>query len=124
MAPGDELRLTSLEPSRHGLLDALRPLLTEDIVLQMAASDVDIPSEVRANLKVLTEIRNTGKVPEPLCWNPAEVCNLSRWEKNSHDEAIDTMCVFGSWILVCAYVRPMSSQNGLTDDGDEHTIVS
>ena len=116
--------LRSIKPSRENLLEYLRPLLTSDVIQRMAESDVGFASEVRANLKVLTEIRDFGKIPAPLKWNPAEVCNLLRWEKDAPNQGMNVMCLFAAWILICAYVEPQSSKNGMTEDGDEYVLVS
>lgn len=120
--PTSEL-LPAIEPSRDALLIALRPLLSNDLILTMAESDVLIPNEVRANQNALAGIRDSGIVPGCLPWNPAEVCNLLRWERRD-DQLSSTMKLFGCWILIRAYVQPESMRSGMVDDGDQHTIVA
>ncbi len=112
-----------IQPSRDGLLIALRPCLTDDLIVEMAKSDVDIPKEVAANLNALTAIRDTALVPGELPWNPAEVCNLMRWEKKK-DEKHAVMKIFASWILIRAYTQVESKRSGLVYDGDEHAIIA
>ena len=117
------LLLTSIDPSADGVLLALRPHLTAELILEMAKSDVDIPEEVAANKSALTTIKNSGDVPGCLPWNPAEVCNLLRWDIQPA-RSVSVMKLFGCWILVRAYVQIESLESGLVDDGDHHTLVA
>ncbi len=114
-------RLSSIEPSRDGLLAALRPLLTQQALQYLAKYDgADWPG----HLEALCAIKETGVVQTPLDWNPAEVCNLCKWDAPTSDVDVNARCAFASWILVNAYVQPLNLQNGLTEDFDEHAIVS
>ncbi len=54
--------LISITPSRDGVVTALRTMLTDELVLEMAKSDVPIPDEVAANKRALTDIRDSGIV--------------------------------------------------------------
>jgi hypothetical protein len=115
--------LASLVPSGEALLDGLRPLLTDELVGEMAASDVPFPEEVLPNTARLTDYRDTGAVPGCLPWNPGEVCALFRWERSA-DAATAAMKLFAGWILIRAYVQPESLESVHTDGGDEHAVVA
>lgn len=115
--------LISITPSCDELLIALRALLTDKLILEMAESDVLIPEEVAANKGMLTAIRDSGIVPGCMPWNPGEVCNLLRWDVQA-DRSVSTMKLFGCWILIRAYVQIESKESGLVEDGDEHAIVA
>lgn len=115
--------LASLVPSGDALLDGLRPLLTDELVGKMAASDVPFPEEVLPNTAALTRYRDTGAVPGCLPWNPAEVCALLRWE-GAADAATTAMKLFAGWILIRAYVQPESLESAHTEDSDEHAVVA
>ncbi len=115
--------LKSISPSRDGLLIALRPLLTDELIQEMAEGDVDYDDEVTRNKSALTSYRDCSVVPGDLPWNPAEVCNLLLWDTRT-DRASATMRLYGSWILVQAYTQIESLNNGLVQDGDEHAVVA
>jgi|GEM_PF-6654876 len=119
----DTAFLSSIEPSRDNLLVALRSELNDDVILEMAKSDVPIREEVAANRESLVAIRDSGIVPGKLDWNPAEVCNLLRWEHDAPEHETSLMSLFGCWILLCAYAQPESLESGSVEDGDEHTIA-
>lgn len=123
MAMTDWEVLKSISSSRDGLLIALRPLLTDELIQEMAEGDVDYDDQVALNRSALTSYRDTGVVPGDLPWNPAEVCNLLRWDTQA-DRTTATKRLFGSWILVQAYTQIESLNNGLVQDGDEHAVVA
>lgn len=116
--------LSALVPARDALLIALRNRLTSAQIHCMARSDVDIPSEVKSNLDALEEIIRTGVVQGCLPWNPAEICNLHRWEPVSSNKSNSAMVVFACWILINAYTQRESMKSGLIDDGDQYAIVA
>jgi len=123
MAMTDWEVLRSISPSRDGLLIALRTLLTDELIQEMAEGDVDYDDEVARNKSALTSYRDSGIVPGELPWNPAEVCNLLRWDTRT-DHPSATMRLFGSWILVQAYTQIESLKTGLVQDNDHFAIVT
>lgn len=111
--------LISITPSRDGLLTALRPFLTDELILEMAKWDVPVAED---NQIALAEIRDSAIVPGRLPWSPAEACNMLRWQVQTN-QLVSTMKLFACWILVRAYMQPESLESGLVEVGDEHTIA-
>jgi hypothetical protein len=68
-----EIRMPMPEP----LLAALRPLIDDSMLHQIAAADYG--DRVDAHFAALTEIRAQGLVPQKLDWVPGEVLELIRW---------------------------------------------
>lgn len=77
----DSLRsiLRQFDPDLDGLLSSLREVIVEDDLRVIAECDYGMDCE--ENLELLRAIHRTGSVPDPLEWNPKEVCELTRWEE-------------------------------------------
>lgn len=77
----DSLRsiLRQFGPDLDGLLSSLCEVIVEDDLRVIAECDAGMDFE--ENLESLRAIHRTGSVPDPLKWNPKEVCELTRWEE-------------------------------------------
>jgi hypothetical protein len=71
--------LAAFHPSRNALLDVLRPLVDDSMLLEMAEADYGY--SVEEHFTQLRKIRDTGEVPAPLPWEPGEVLSLIHWSE-------------------------------------------
>jgi hypothetical protein len=79
---------SAFEPSADTLLDRLRERVDDEILEEIAGCDYDF--DAPDNLRELRRIRDTGKTPAPMTWNPEEVLCLTRWsepDERVRDEA-------------------------------------
>ena len=68
-----------LQPSADALLAVLRPRLDDAVLSKIA--EADYGTGAKAHLRALRGIRDQGKIPSPLRWEPREVLSLIRWSK-------------------------------------------
>jgi hypothetical protein len=66
-------------PDANALFDWLRAQLTDAQLRAIAASDYG--SHLEENLAILSDVRDSGLVPERLDWCPIEVLELTRWRE-------------------------------------------
>jgi hypothetical protein len=77
MAKRRDLDGFSSDPA--GLLTWLRARLTQDAIESIAGADYGC--DFAAHLRELSDIRQSGRVPHPLQWEPREVLALYRWRE-------------------------------------------
>jgi hypothetical protein len=76
--------LDGVPVSAAGLLDWLRPQVSDETLERIAGADYGWSHD--KHLPALRDLRATGRVPAPLPWEPGEVLRLVRWDEG---ESID-----------------------------------
>jgi hypothetical protein len=74
--------LTGIHADRSDLLNAVRPLITDSMLEEIASADYD--NGFDDHVAALRLIRDRAIIPSPLRWEPREVCELIRWSR-PHD---------------------------------------
>lgn len=69
--------LMQFDPDPQAIIDELRGHVTDEIIRNIAGWDCGWGFD--ENYAILTTIKKTGVVPNPLEWEPKEVCELIRW---------------------------------------------
>lgn len=75
--------LESFGPDADGLLRAISQHVDDDALESISIADCGEDTE--KHLAALKQIRDTGKLPTPMSWVPAEVLELIRWSEPENE---------------------------------------